>query len=148
MKKFFLVTLPVLILLGCTKEDAFLVDSFRDCDQPKRDVTELTSELLGSWELREKACGLCSEDFSREVKEEVMLTFKTDTTFTVEDENSEVLETGQWEVLDNEAGAYIKVTVAEGSSQYLPGIIGICKNQLFADLTYKDLFGFLYVRIK
>jgi len=114
MKQFFLVTLSVLFLLGCTKEDEFLVDSFRDCDQPKRAVDELTSELLG---------------------------------LTVEDTNSQVLETGQWEVLDDEAGASINVTVTEGSSQYLPGIIGICKNQLFADQIYVNLLGFLYVKL-
>ncbi len=145
MRQLLFLLLSFCFLFGCDK-DEFLVDSFIDCESSSTNFDEFRNKLLGDWQLKEITCGLCSGDFPRKTEGDVRLTFKTDNSFIVE-ENSKTLELGKWEVLTNEFGSNISVEVEDGYPEYLPGTIGLCKNQLFADLTYLDQLGYLYVRI-
>ena len=145
MRQLFFFLIGFCFLFGCDK-DEFLIDSFADCESSITNTDEFRNKLIGNWELKEVTCGLCSGEYPRRIKENIRLTFKSDSTFVVV-EDSRNLEVGKWEILTDEFGSSISVEVEDVYPEYLPGTIGICKNQLFADLTYLDQLGYLYVRI-
>jgi len=142
----YVIVFLLVIILGCNNQDDFLIDSFRNCEQPLLDSDTLKAALIGVWELEEITCGQCSGEFPQKVGEIITVTFKADNTFLVENEVGEILEQNSWEIINNEFGASISVDITNESTTYLPGIIGICNNQLFADQTFIDLAGYLYVR--
>ena len=141
----YVIVFLLVIILGCNNQDDFLIDSFRNCEQPLLDSDTLKAALIGVWELEEITCGNCSEKFPQKVAGRTTLTFNSDNTYIVVDEALNVIEQGGWEIKTDDLET-ASINIVNESSIHLAGIVGICNGQLFADQTFIDLLGFLYVK--
>jgi len=140
MKQHVWILLVILLFFSCEKK--FEINSFYDCqDSFTTDAIDLRSELIGFWELKEVSCGLCSGEFPKKADELVVVNFKSDNSFSIQ-ENSVIIDTGDWAILEQDSGAYLSVETE--NSDYLNGEINVCGNKLYADQTFVDGFGFLY----
>lgn len=135
-------------LIACKEDDDFLAESFDRCNEDKivTDVVLLKKSLVGSWQLVDAACGLCSPDSKfLELKNNIKATFSSDGTFTVL-ENGSTIDTGTWEI--DKTDNWTSVTLNTDKRTYFTAPPIICDGWLVTDGRAYDDMGYYYRKIK
>lgn len=128
-------------LVSCKKENLD-VDAFWNCNKTQNlDSLSVTSKLEGSWKWAKQYCFWT--DKTKKADRNIKVTFNHDHTFSVT-ENASILTQGTWKVIPAGTGAWQLETSA--SSEFLPGRILFCDNQLLLNDSYIDGCDNLFYR--